>query len=98
MRRLGTLSWLVGAALLAGCSPGTALLRVDARHPASARAPEAPPARLAGLRPDEFDRAGAAEESGADGDSSAPMPMHREHPSPDHRHQGAEPTPAKEEP
>jgi len=85
MLRLATFSVLASLTMLAGCSPRAAPLRVDARHPASPRAPEGRPAPGWNLQADEFDQTVAAAPvvGGADGDSA--MPAHKEHAAPAHR-------------
>jgi len=82
------LSALVLLTVLAGCSARTALLRVDARHPASPHAPEGRPVpEWIGLQADEFDQAvavaAAPVEAGADSDSA--VPVHEGHAAPAYR-------------
>jgi len=88
MLRLVTFSVFVSLTMLAGCSPRTAPLRVDARHPASPRAPEGRPVPGWNLQADEFDQAVAATPV-VRADSDSAMPVHDGHAAPVHHGHGS---------
>lgn len=75
--------------VLAGCGAGTKVLRLDGRHPADARAPEAPVAAFGfRLQPDEFDQAVMVDTSGSAGNGpTAPPAPETRSPSPVRHHE-----------
>ena len=87
MPNLSTFPALFLLAALAGCGPGSAPLRVDARHPASPHAPEGRPTRQwVGLQPDEFDQAVAAGPVEVEPDRDMATPSHEQLGPLPHRH------------
>lgn len=77
------------SAVVSGCGPRTAPLRLDVRHPANPRALEGPPTTLSSrLQPDEFDRA-IVDSTVSETDSAVTSPTHEEHVAPTHHHGSA---------